>query len=62
MSENLPGEMLLETLEGIKQILEVVDLYRDECLRHGYSPTAAEQMALGFHQMLLLTNAAQAKS
>jgi len=61
MSENLPGEMLLETLEGIKQILEVVDLYRDECLRHGYSPTAAEQMSLGFHQMLLV-NAAQAKS
>lgn len=58
MNQHLPAEDLAQTLDGIKQVLEAVDLYRDECLRHGYSPTAAEEMALGFHRMLLAKVAA----
>ena len=37
-------------------ILELTDAHRAACLESGYSPTAAEAMAVDFHRMMLHLN------
>jgi hypothetical protein len=44
---------LLKIREMTAPILDAVDGYRAECTKRGYSPTAAEKMAMDFHQGLV---------
>lgn len=43
----------MEALDQAKRILELVAGYRAECEAQGFSPTAAEMMAMEFHRMLM---------
>lgn len=42
----------MEALDAAKQLLELVAGYRAECEAKGFSPTAAELMAMEFHKHL----------
>lgn len=39
--------------EGLNEILDLVVAYRTACEGRGFSPSAAEAMALEYHRMLL---------
>jgi len=43
----------MELLAALGGILDTVDGYRAQCAERGYSPTAAEQMAMELHSHLL---------
>lgn len=43
----------MEGLDAAKALLEFVAGYRAECEAKGFSPTAAEVMALEFHKHLI---------
>ena len=47
------AEALLKMSEVLAPVMEAVDGYRAEAERRGYSPTAAEAMALEFHGLVL---------
>jgi hypothetical protein len=44
---------MLALLDALKQIGETVDGYRQSCIDRGYSPTAAEKMAMDVHSELI---------
>lgn len=44
---------LLEVMGMVGQVTEAVDGYRAQCVEHGYSPTAAEAMAMDLHRELI---------
>ena len=44
------AETMHEVMEGMSQVLEGINGYRQQCLAAGYSETAAERMAMDFHQ------------
>lgn len=44
---------LVSMAETLRPLLDAVDGHRNEALARGYSPTAAEQMALVYHQLLI---------
>lgn len=44
---------LLTLRELTRPLLDAVDGYRAECAERGYSPTAAEAMAMDFHRVLI---------
>ncbi len=48
-------EALILLREVTAPVLEATDGYRQACLDHGYSPTAAEQMAVDYHRQLVMT-------
>lgn len=48
-------EALVLVQEVTAPVLEATDGYRQACLDHGYSPTAAEQMAVDYHRQLVMT-------
>ncbi len=57
-----PADLVRQLTEGLMQIrevtapiLEATDGYRQACIEHGYSPTAAEQMAMDYHRQLVAT-------
>jgi hypothetical protein len=59
MDEDIPRQPFDPTPEelarehhGINSILDRVDAYRAACLQRGYSPVAAEKMAVAFHEFL----------
>lgn len=39
--------------EGVNEIFDLVEAYRAAANARGFSPTAAEQMALEYHAMIL---------
>lgn len=45
-------EELAKEHHGINTVLDRVDAYRAACLQRGYSPIAAEKMAVEFHKFL----------
>ncbi len=47
----------LETLEKMKPLLDLVDGYRAECERRGYSPEEARMMGIMFHNAIMLQQA-----
>lgn len=47
------AEAMATMAELMRPMGEAVDGYREEALRRGYSPTAAEQMAMSYHEHLL---------
>lgn len=44
---------LIEIGERMAQVVEATEGYRKQCEERGFSPTAAEQMALSYHHLLL---------
>ena len=44
---------MLGLLDQLGPMLDAVDGYRAQCLQRGYSPTAAEAMAVQLHSELL---------
>lgn len=47
------SDPFMEVLDALKRILELVTGYRAECEAKGFSPTAAELMAVEFHRHLI---------
>lgn len=54
MTNELAG-VLAFVREALAPLDETVRGYRDQLIRDGWSETAAEQMAVGLHQLLLPT-------
>lgn len=48
-----PAEAMLQVMDGMKTVLETIAGYRKQCEEQGFSPTAAEVMALELHQAML---------
>ena len=47
------AEQSMEMPSALGGLLDAVDGYRAQCTERGYSPTAAEQMAMELHSHLL---------
>lgn len=43
----------LEFLDGVEEVLEILDGYRAKCKAHGYSDWAAEKMTVELHAKFL---------
>lgn len=44
---------LLQVGELLTTVLQATEGYRKQCEERGFSPTAAEQMALAYHDLLV---------
>lgn len=55
MAESTMGEAFLTFLDELGPLKEAVNGYREDWLRRGYSPRAAEAMAMDLHRELLRT-------
>lgn len=53
---------LLGFSEALSPMLDMVDGHREEMIRRGYSPTAAEAMAVEFHRHMLAQVFSSAKA
>lgn len=45
-----------EAMDGLDQVVELLVGFRERLLANGFSPTAAEQMAIQFHAGMLFAN------
>lgn len=43
----------MEMLKGLEPMLEMIDAYKNDLARRGYSETAQEAMAMDLHRMML---------
>lgn len=43
----------MEVLEQMKMLIEMTTGYRAQCTEAGFSETAAEQMSIDFHHMMI---------
>lgn len=48
-------EAFMAMLEMVSPLAQTVAGYREECIRQGFSPTAAEEMAVALHQTILIS-------
>ena len=48
-------EMFIQLMENLTPVKDTVDGYRADATQRGYSPTAAEAMALDLHRALIAT-------
>lgn len=49
----LDASQLAALQDGMSEILDAVSAYRAACEQRGFSPTAAEAMAIEFHKALI---------
>jgi hypothetical protein len=59
MDQQAMHEGLMELLESTSSLIEMVAGYRENCVKNGFSETAAEKMAVAMHG-LMLTKIAEA--
>lgn len=48
------AELLMEVTDSMVAVLEAVTGYRAQCEAKGFSPTAAEAMAMDLHRSLMI--------
>jgi hypothetical protein len=59
MDQQTSHEAMMEVLESASSLIEMVAGYRENCIKNGFSETAAEEMAVAMHG-LMLTKIAEA--